>query len=181
MKYFLIALALIFTGCADSATPVQGQSQVQIDVQNGHLLFGKVINIIDGDTVTILDANKEEHRIRLGEIDAPEKSQAFGKESAAELKELVLDKQVKIFWKKKDNFTWKTTDHQEKRGRIIGGIYIDERFINRELVERGAAWHYKEFSKDDTLTQAEAYAKKNKYGLWANPDAVSPWEYRKRK
>lgn len=183
MKHLLLALSLLFVGgCTEPTNSVQGQqTQVQVDVPNGHLLYGKVINIIDGDTVTIKDANGEEHRIRLGEIDAPEKSQAFGKESATELKDLVMDKQVKVFWKKKDSFTWKTTDHQERRGRIIGGIYISDRFINRELVERGAAWHYKEFSKDDTLAQAEAYAKKNKYGLWAAENPTPPWEYRKKK
>lgn len=184
MKKMLLLFCLaLLCGCSEpntsNAQPAPGQ--VQVDVQNGHLLFGKVINIIDGDTVTIKDANSEEHRIRLGEIDAPEKSQAHGKESATELKDLVLDQQVKVFWKKKDSFTWKTTDHQEKRGRIIGGIYIGDRFINRELVERGAAWHYKEFSKDDTLSQAEAYAKKNKYGLWATENPTPPWEYRKKK
>lgn len=171
MKYFSIVLALIFIGC-------QPQTPIKLD---GKLLFGTVINIIDGDTVTVRDANNEEHRIRLGEIDCPEKSQEYGREAAVETKDLLLDQQVKVFWKKKDSFSWRTTKKEEKHGRIIGGIYLNGRFINRELVERGAAWHYKEFSTDDTIAEAEAYAKTNKYGLWANPNAISPWNYRKKK
>jgi len=168
LKSLLVILAFLL-GC-----------QTQVNDKNGQILSGKVINVIDGDTVTIRDVNYEEHRIRLGEIDSPEKGQEYGKESAAETKKLLINQQVNVFWKKKDNFTWKTTDRQEKRGRIIGGIYIGERFINRELVERGAAWHYKEFSSDETLTQAEASAKKNKYGLWSNPNPIPPWKYRKK-
>ena len=182
-KVIALFIALLFTcGCEPVAqSQVTATNKIQVDVQNGHLLFGKVTAITDGDTITITDANKEEHRIRLGEIDAPEKSQEYGKESAVEIKDLLLGKDVKVFWKKKDRFEWKTSDHQTKTGRIIGGVYLDDRFINRELVERGAAWHYKEFSKDETLAIAQTYAKDHKYGLWANPDAVPPWEYRKKK
>jgi micrococcal nuclease len=178
MKFIVpLLLAIACIGCEQTtAQPVVSQ-----EVRGGHLLFGKVIAITDGDTLTIKDATGEEHRIRLGEIDAPEKSQEYGKEAAETLKELTLDKDVKVFWKKKDSFTWKTTDHQTKTGRIIGGVYIGDRVINRELLECGAAWHYKEFSKDETFALAESYAKEHKYGLWANPEAIAPWEYRKRK
>ena len=176
MKLCFAIFILTFLGCSEPPT-----QEISREVAGGNLLFGKVISITDGDTITIKDVKNEEYRIRLGEIDAPEKSQEYGAESTQVLKDLVLDKQVKIFWKKKDHFSWKTSDHQVKIGRIIGGVYIDDRFINRELVEQGAAWHYKEFSKDETLPVAEDYAKEHKYGLWAKPNPISPWNYRKRK
>jgi len=57
---------------------------------------GKVIKVADGDTITVLDANKEQHRIRLAGIDAPEKRQPFGNASRKMLRELVAGKEVKV-------------------------------------------------------------------------------------
>lgn len=175
-KAFLLILFCIGCGpiiCESEPKPIQ-------TIQDGFLLKGTVTAVTDGDTVTVTDSEHEEHRIRLGEIDAPEKSQEFGKESSQEIKELLLNKNVTVYWKKKDRFDWKTSDHKTKNGRIIGGIYLDGKFVNRELVERGCAWHYKQFSTDKTLDVAEKYARNNKYGLWNNPTPTPPWEYRKK-
>ena len=66
-------------------------------------LRGKVVSIADGDTITVLDADKKQHKIRLNGIDAPEKKQAFGAKSKARLGELVAGKDVVVEWTEKDN------------------------------------------------------------------------------
>ena len=48
-------------------------------------ITGRVVGIGDGDTITVLDADKVQHKIRLAGIDAPEKKQAFGNRSKESL------------------------------------------------------------------------------------------------
>ena len=54
---------------------------------------GRVVSVADGDTVTVLDADKIQHKIRLAGIDAPEKAQAFGNRSKESLSDLVSSRQ----------------------------------------------------------------------------------------
>jgi endonuclease YncB( thermonuclease family) len=67
-----------------------------------HELTGKVVHIADGDTLTILDADTVQHKIRLSGIDAPEKGQAFGTKAKEALAEKVHEKTVRVVWKEKD-------------------------------------------------------------------------------
>jgi len=93
---------------------------------------GKVVGIADGDTITVLDAGKVQHKIRLEGIDAPEKGQAFGTKSKEKMSEKVGEKEVVVRWSKKDRY-----------GRILGDVYLGDRHINLEMVQDGLAWHYK--------------------------------------
>lgn len=68
------------------------------------VLVGQVVGVSDGDTITLLDANKTQHKIRLAGIDAPEKAQAFGQASKKSLSDLVYRKQVAVYWEKKDRY-----------------------------------------------------------------------------
>ena len=65
-------------------------------------LRGKVVSIADGDIITVLDADKKQHKVRLTGIDAPEKRQAFGAKSKDRLGELVTGKDVVVEWKVND-------------------------------------------------------------------------------
>ena len=96
---------------------------------------GKVVGIADGDTITVLDAEKVQHKIRLEGIDAPEKGQAFGTKSKEKMSELVGEKEVVVKWSKKDRY-----------GRILGDVYLGDRHINVEMVKDGLAWHFKQYS-----------------------------------
>ena len=130
---------------------------------------GKVVSIADGDTITVLDAEKVQHKIRLEGIDAPEKGQAFGTKSKEKLSELVGEKDVVVTWEKKDRY-----------GRILGDVHLGDRLINLEMVQEGLAWHYKQYSKSKELAEAEEEARKAKKGLWADKSPESPWEFRKK-
>jgi endonuclease YncB( thermonuclease family) len=67
-------------------------------------LRGKVVGIADGDTITVLDADKVQHKIRLQGIDAPEKTQAFGRKGKELLTEKIAGREVMIEWKEKDRY-----------------------------------------------------------------------------
>ena len=135
-----------------------------------HELAGKVVHVADGDTLTVLDNEKVQHKIRLHGIDAPEKGQAFGTKAKEALAEKVHEKTVRVVWKEKDRY-----------GRIVGDVHLGDRNINVEMVHDGFAWWYRTYApKSKALEQAEAEAKKEKRGLWRDKDPEPPWEFRKK-
>ena len=133
-------------------------------------LRGKVVSIADGDTITVLDADKKQHRVRLTGIDAPEKKQAFGAKSKDRRGELVAGKDVVVEWKENDTY-----------GRTLGKVRQGALDINLQMIKDGMAWHYKKYSKSAELSMAEAEAKAGKKGLWVDPNPMAPWEFRKLK
>ncbi len=134
-------------------------------------LNGYVVGVSDGDTVKVLDAGKKQHRIRLLGIDAPESNQAFGQKSKQYLSSLIFNKNVSITYKEKDQY-----------GRILGTIFYENENINLKMVQAGLAWHYVYFAKDNKeLAEAEAAARKEKLGLWGDPNPMPPWDFRRQK
>jgi endonuclease YncB( thermonuclease family) len=130
---------------------------------------GKVIRIADGDTFTMVFENGFDVRVRLNGIDSPEKKQAFSKRAKQTLSELIYNKEVKVYYESKDRY-----------GRVLGDVFVNNLNVNREMIKRGMAWHYKQYSDDETLAQLEVEARRNKSGLWADPNPVAPWEFRKK-
>ena len=128
-----------------------------------------VISISDGDTITVLLKDKTQQKVRFAEIDCPEKKQAFGTKAREELGKKIFGKHVDIDWTKKDRY-----------GRIIGKVYLNGRYINKEMIEEGWAWHYTEYSHSQEMADAQEYAKKNKLGLWADKHPIPPWDFRKK-
>lgn len=134
---------------------------------------GEVVRVTDGDTVSILDVKKEQHKVRLIGIDAPEKKQAFGKISKQHLSKLVFGKIVTVEFEKSDRY-----------GRILGKMLFNGNDINLEQLRAGLAWHYKQYTKSQSTEDQAAYAKAESdakrlsLGLWADPDPVPPWEFR---
>jgi micrococcal nuclease len=131
-------------------------------------ITGKVVGVADGDTLTILTADKEQIKIRLEGIDAPEGGQDFGTKAKQALSDKVFGKQV----------TCNKTG-EDRYGRTLANVYVGERWINQELVADGAAWHFTKYSADKQLAAAEKQAREAKRGLWALPKQVAPWDYRK--
>lgn len=139
------------------------------DAQDRKYVTGKVTRIADGDTFTMIFDNGFEVRVRLNGIDSPEKKQAFSNRAKQTLSELIYNKEVKVYYESKDRY-----------GRVLGDIYIDNLNVNHEMVRRGMAWHFIRYSDDETLATLEKEARKNKTGLWADPNPVAPWEYRSK-
>jgi len=81
-------------------------------VAQGDELTGRVVRVVDGDTIAVLTADKQQHKMRLAEIDAPERGQPFGTKSKERLSELVGGKEVRVDWYKNDRW-----------GRLIGTVW----------------------------------------------------------
>jgi endonuclease YncB( thermonuclease family) len=145
-------------------------------------ILGRVVGVADGDTVTVLDAEREPHRIRIAGIDAPEKRQAYGERAKQHLSDLVYGKTVLVVWDKRDRY-----------GRIIGRVLAPE--CDRtscsysvdaglEQLKAGLAWHYKQYEKDQRADERARYsasereARARREGLWREPDALPPWQFR---
>lgn len=134
-------------------------------------ISGTVIKITDGDTITVLDSNKKQYKIRMNGIDAPERRQAYGTKSKDALGKFIFKKEVLIKW-----------DHRDKYKRIIGDVYLKNEYINLKMVEDGWAWHFKRYSKSQKMAKAEKEARKKKKGLWADSkEQIPPWDFRKKK
>ncbi len=139
------------------------------------VLVGRVIAVADGDTVTVLDAARQQHRIRLVGIDAPERGQAFGNRARQHLADRVFQREVQVEYDKRDRY-----------GRILGKIVLDGEDINLMMVRDGMAWHYRQFQRDQrpadrTLyADAEREARAAGRGLWADAHPQPPWEFRRQ-
>ena len=139
------------------------------------VLVGTVVGVSDGDTITVLDADKTEHKIRLMGIDAPEKSQAFGSASKQALSNYIYQREVTVEYKKKDRYQ-----------RILGKVILDKQDICLAMISDGMAWHYKDYEKEqsktdrDLYSQAEIKARSEKIGLWQDNKAIEPSAFRRK-
>lgn len=133
-------------------------------------LTGKVVKVSDGDTITVLDSQKVQHKIRLNKIDAPESKQAYGKVSKEHLAGFIAGKEVRVDWSKRDKY-----------GRVLGEIFVGDLNVNLQMVRDGYAWHYKHFDNTESYAQAESEARAKKLGLWKDAHPVNPYEFRKSK
>lgn len=128
----------------------------------------RVVGVYDGDTITCLDENNQQQKVRLAAIDAPESSQDFGKVSREALASLVFGRTVEV-----------TTEGRDRYGRWIGQVSVDGVDVNRQMVATGNAWHYTAYSSDASLAEAQQQAQAQRLGLWAQQDPTAPWDYRK--
>jgi len=127
------------------------------------------VGIADGDTLTVLTASKQQHKIRLAEIDAPEKSQPFGTTSKQSLSDLCFGKEAEVRPHAIDRYK-----------RTVARVTCAGIDANAEQVNRGMAWVYRRYAKDHDLYVLEHGAKVGKRGLWADSSPTPPWQWRKQ-
>lgn len=136
-------------------------------------IVGRVVSVADGDTITVLDALKHQHKIRLSGIDAPEGGQAFGNRSKEALSECAFGKQAAVDGDKSDRY-----------GRRVGKVMIGSVDCNLRQIELGMAWHFVKYASERPVAESKAYAtaettaRMTKKGLWADAKAMPPWEWR---
>lgn len=132
-------------------------------------LSGKVVSVADGDTITILTPDKQQVKIRLVEIDAPEKDQPYGQTSKKALSDLVFGKDVSVEWDKTDKYK-----------RTLGRVFVGDTDVNLQQVKNGAAWAYMQYLSDEKIKKAEEEARNSKAGIWAlqADQIMPPWDWR---
>lgn len=148
-------------------------------------ITGRVIGVADGDTVTVLDADRTQHKIRVAGIDAPEKEQAFGQRSKASMSDLVFGKDVLVVAGKRDRY-----------GRLVGKVLVAApscaastcpKTLDAGLVQitTGMAWWYRQYAREQSSEDADAYAlaeqaaREHRAGLWRDADPIAPWDWRR--
>ena len=132
-------------------------------------LNGQVLRVADGDTITIITAAKQTKKIRLSEIDTPERDQAWGLQASLALSKKVESKLIVAKVSGVDRYE-----------RVIAEIFVGERNINHEMVSEGHAWAYRLYLKNDYLLELERVAKEKELGLWGlTQDPIPPWQWRK--
>jgi micrococcal nuclease len=130
----------------------------------------RVVGMTDGDTLTVLTAQKTQVKVRLAGIDAPESGQDFGTRAKQGASELAFGRIVTIIERDKDRY-----------GRTVADVSLPyARSLNREVVRSGLAWWYRKYAvNDQALARLEAEARQAKRGLWSRTAPKPPWERRK--
>lgn len=130
---------------------------------------GQVVRVLDGDTIDVLSGASQRQRVRLANIDAPEKGQPFGQKSKQNLLKLVAGKSVEIVQTGRDQY-----------GRDIARVLVNGREANVEQVRAGLAWVYSRYNQDPKLPSIEKEARVQRTGLWADPYPEAPWNFRRK-
>lgn len=135
------------------------------------IISGKVISVYDGDTMVMVSDNngsKAKYKVRFFGIDAPEVKQEYGGISRDILREKLLEKDARI-----------QVINTDRYGRCVCKVYLNDRYINREMVLEGHAWYYPDYAEHEIdLKNAQEYAIRDRRGLWQNRNPMPPWQYR---
>ena len=147
-----------------------GGSAAEGKAQPREILEGKIIQVYDGDTATLLTPEGDtKYKIRFYGIDAPEAAQQGGGASRDALADMILGRNVRVEVANTDQY-----------GRAVGKVYVDGKFVNFEMVKLGHAWHYVAYARDEPeFALAELAARRARLGLWNAQNPTPPWEYRK--
>lgn len=131
-------------------------------------LVGRVVAIADGDTLTVL-VDRKQVKVRLTDIDAPERKQPFGTRSRQSLSEICAGKDARVVSRGKDRY-----------GRTLARVFCANVDANAEQVRRGMAWVYERYApRDSPLYVAQAEARTEKRGLWREHAPMPPWDWRR--
>lgn len=146
-------------------------------------LEGRVVHVADGDTLTVLDDEHRQHKIRLSGIDAPERGQAFGGRATEQLVHLAKNRRVTVEWHRTDRYR-----------RLIGVVRVaapdcaickPDIDVGLALVSGGYAWHYRAYEREQTAQDRQSYrlaesaARAGSAGLWMDEAPTPPWDWRR--
>ena len=131
----------------------------------------KVVKVVDGDTIHVMDADKGTSRVRLHGIDTPERRQPYYRKATDALAAMVAGRQVTLVYQDTDRY-----------GRIVATVLLpDGTNVNLRMVEQGWAWWYQRYAPEDKALQtAQQRAREGRLGLWADENPVAPWDWRRR-
>ena len=171
LKAIAVRVTLLFATATSTYAPA------------GETMTCRVVGVADGDTLTCLTADKKQERISLRGIDAPERKQPFGARSKQSLSDLTFGKTATVHWNSRDRW-----------GRVIGTVWVEPADCvgcgptldaGRAQLASGMAWWFKRYAKQQPLEERLSYefeeneARARSVGLWSEPQAIPPWDWRK--
>lgn len=165
-KSVFTALAAVCSSVLLACTPARSGAPVPTNTSNAFAC--KVVSVADGDTITCLSAGNQQNRIRLAQIDAPERGQPFGNVARKALADKVAGQEVRI-----------VVEDTDRYHRLVAEVFYQGRNINMEMVQEGFAWAYLAYMRNPVYAQLEQQARKAGGGLWADKNPMAPWDYRK--
>jgi micrococcal nuclease len=127
-----------------------------------------ITHFYDGDTVKIDDGQRQ-YKLRITDIDAPERNQRYGKQARRTLMKLCKQADVKV-----------TFTGIDKYQRELGYLTCNNTSASEYLIEQGFAWFNVRYSGNWTLQAAENEARQAKRGLWKQKKPMPPWEWRQK-
>ena len=167
MKKWMLALCLLVF------------SSQALAIQAGNQVNARVVWVHDGNTLTVTTGHVRTRdlkrwRVRLVDMDAPEKQQPFGKEAHDAMRDLVLTREIII-----------QVHEVDATGRLIGRVFVQRSGevidVNHEMVRLGLAWVLDKGLRDQGLKDVQKTAQDERMGLWGASDSpMAPWEWRKR-
>jgi len=149
------------------------------------MLHGRVVGVADGDTITVLDSSKKQHKVRFSAIDAPERKQPFGTRSRQNLARYVAGKEVRLDCHKVDRYkrkvcrVWVQPPDCPPCGKTLD--------VGLAQITDGMAWWYRRYVDEQSAEDqrryesAEQEARLRKRGLWRDTYPVPPWEWRRKR
>lgn len=138
-----------------------------INIADAEEYNAKVIVVIDGDTLLVWH-NGAKEKIRLANIDAPEKDQPYGMDARQAMIGMVLKKLVHI-----------ETKAVDKYGRTVALVSVDGSNVNEAMVKRGMAWEYSHYKPGREYIALQSEAQQAHRGLWSQRNPIAPWRWRK--
>lgn len=136
------------------------QGQVSPAIRVGQVFTGEAVDVASGEMFTMVTPENRQIEVWLAEIEAPEKGQIYWEASRRSLAEKVLGKEVTIQ-------VVSIRDMEDGYDYVIAQVYVEERWINLEMVAEGWAWHYPLYLHSQELATAEKQAREKKLGVWA--------------
>ena len=152
-----------------------------------HVLDVNVVAVADGDSLTVRDSNGVSHDVRVAGIDAPEHGQPYGQQAKSSLTRMALGAEARMEWTERDGY-----------GRFVAKVWVVPadrpcqtascpRTLDVGLAQviSGLAWHYKKYERDQSVqdryryADAETEARARGLGLWKDPAATPPWDWRR--
>ena len=150
---------------------------------NAEDFAGRIVSVSDGDTLTIITLENQQHRIRISGIDAPEKAQPFGNRSKQNMERMAKGKEALADCPKTDRY-----------GRKVCKVWVQPADcptcgktldVGLAQISAGLAWWYRAYAREQSPEDQGRYeseeneARLRKRGLWVDDDPVPPWEWRR--
>jgi micrococcal nuclease len=167
---FIAASALL--SLAAVAVAQEGRYEREREVEHArHMLRGRVVSVVDGDTFVIQDREGHRRRVCMYGVDAPEHGQAYWAEAKQCLERQVLNQEIQY-----------EPVQVDAEGRNCVRVYTGDRgdrYVNLDLVRRGFGWHHTDRERVREFADAEREARSHHVGLWADREPIEPWKYRR--